>query len=240
MNFIQQHPLAVVIIVLLIGIALCQITFLKTLYLIVRASPYEQTVPDAPTLLVLGDSTGYGTGATNGRFTVPGRIGVDYRISIKNRSVNGRTIGELVADTESFVGRYEVILLMIGANDILQKRDPETVEAELRTLVERLSSNTDHLLMISSGNVGGAVRYNETESEEYTELTRKFRAAYMAVGETTPLTYVDLFTEPEDDLFVLEPETYTALDGLHPSNLGYELWYNKLKPILNPLLPKNK
>ena len=236
MNHLQQHPFLIIGIISILGVTIYQMTFLKTLYLIARVSPFEQTIENAPTLLVLGDSTGYGTGATNSTYTVPGRIGNDFRVSIQNESVNGRTIGELLEDTKDFNGQYEIILLMIGANDIIQKRNPETVETELRSLVERLSSHTEHLLMISSGNVGGAVRYNETESEEYTELTRKFRSAYIAVGKSTPLSYIDLFNEPENDPFVLEPESYTAIDGLHPSNLGYELWYNKLKPNLNSLL----
>jgi lysophospholipase L1-like esterase len=233
----MNYTLLIILAVLITGGLLYKFVPVKTLYLIARVTPYEQTTVNAPTLLVLGDSTGYGTGATDGRFSVPGRIGSDYQVSIRNQSVNGRTIGELLEDTERFTGEYEVILLMIGANDIIQRRDLKMVEAELRTLVERLSNHTDHLLMISSGNVGGAVRYNETESDSYTELTRRFRAAYNAVGETSPLTYVDLFEEPTDDMFIKDPDRYTAIDGLHPTDHGYELWYQKLKPTLDPLLP---
>jgi lysophospholipase L1-like esterase len=61
---------------------------------------------------------------------------------------------------------------------------------------------------------------------------------FMQVAAETPLTYVDLFEEHEDDPFVQQPEKYVAIDGLHPTNEGYGYWYERLQPVIDPLLPR--
>ena len=127
--------------------------------------------------------------------------------------------------------------MQIGGNDILQKRDLKEVETELREVITALSDNTDNVVMISTGNVGGASAFTGTdEAVEYETLTRQFRAMVMKVRDQTPLTYVDLFLEPNVDIISLNPEKYLAIDGLHPSSEGYGLWYAILKPTLDEVL----
>ena len=210
---------------------------LKTLFLIAKISPYEKILPGAPVILVLGDSTGYGTGARHPKYSVAGLIGQDYPgYTIKNNSKNGRTIGELVPVSKSLEGSYELILLQIGGNDILQKRDVRAVEQELRTIILELSKHTKHIVMISSGNVGGGAAFSGTKADEYEKVTRVFRSMFLRVAEDTTLTYVDLFLEPEDDVISNNPKTYLSIDGLHPSSAGYALWHKSLKGPLQKIL----
>jgi lysophospholipase L1-like esterase len=169
---------------------------------------------------------------------VAGRLGADFpEYSIKNQSVNGRTIEGLLADTTDFSGQYELILLQIGGNDILQKRSTKDTVNDLNALLERLAKHTEHIVMMTSGNVGGAVAFSGEKAATYESLSRALRTEVTNIAQTrTDFSYVDLFDEPEDDPFVENPETYTAADSLHPSNEGYALWYNKLKPVVEPIL----
>lgn len=213
------------------------IRFLKTIYLIARVSPYEQSVIGGPSILVLGDSTGYGTGATRSTESIAGLIGRDFPAhSIVNNSKNGRTIGELVPAAQSVTGDHELILLQIGGNDILQKRGVRTVEAELRKIISELESKTEHIVMISSGNVGGAAAFEGEVATEYEQLTRNFRNMFKRVSAETSLVYVDLFLEPEVDMIANNPDVYLSIDGLHPSSAGYAYWYESLKPRLSQSL----
>lgn len=231
-----------VIISLVIGVLyLCFNTSMfrlaKTIYLISKVSPYEQVIAGAPVILVLGDSTGYGTGAKSKNESIAGLIGRDYpAYTIKNNSKNGRTIEELVEVAENIEGNYELILLQIGGNDILQKREIETVEQELRTIVQELSKHTEHVVMVSSGNVGGAAAFQGETAKEYEQITRSFRSMFLQVAAETPLVYVDLFLEPEVDVIAKNPKRYLAIDGLHPSSEGYSVWYQSLSPVLQKLL----
>jgi lysophospholipase L1-like esterase len=214
--------------------------FVKTVCLIARVAPYEQAGEGAGAVQFFGDSTGYGTGATAGKYSVAGRLGADYpAYSIKNSSVNGRTITELLEDTEDYSKQSDLIVLQIGANDILQKRDLDTALSDLEILIQRLAPLTQEIVLLTSGNVGGAKAFSGTESEQLETLTRSYRQRVIALAAKTPdFTYVDLFDEPEADPFVENPQRYTSIDGLHPSNDGYRLWYEKAKPAFDQALNK--
>jgi len=211
--------------------------YLKTVYLIIITSPYERIIDNAPEILVLGDSTGYGTGVSNSNDSIAGLIGSNYpNYTINNNSVNGRTISELVLVAKETEGNFDLILLQIGGNDILQARKIDEVESELRQIVKALADNTENLVMMTSGNVGGASAFSEEQTIKYTELTREFRQVFIEVASSTKLTYVDLFLEPEDDIMSNNPKKYLAVDGLHPSAEGYALWYESLRLVLANIL----
>jgi lysophospholipase L1-like esterase len=213
---------------------------LKTVWLIAMVTPYIQTIENAPRVLVLGDSTGYGTGADKSTESVAGLLGRDFAVSIENNSVNGRTIGELKKAVSAVTDDYTLILLQIGGNDIIGERAVSEVEQELRSTVESLQEHTEHLVMISSGNVGAAPKYAGERATKYEALSRDYREMFLAVSASTFLTYVDLFEEPEVDPFVKEPKKYVAIDGLHPTSAGYALWYEKLFATLEEHLVTEK
>ena len=227
----------VVIVVILL---LTQVNFFKTLILIAKvAPPYQQPGDGSKSLLILGDSTGYGTGASEAKYSIAGLIGTDYpNLIITNQSVNNRTIGELRIAVQTLSGQYDVILLQIGANDILQKRPLPTVLQDLRAVLDTIAPHTKKIVLISSSNVGGAVRFkNDEKAVYYQEQSINFKEAFKALQNDRPyFTYVDLYVAPEKDPFVLEPHIYTANDELHPTNAGYAIWYNTLKPVLRTAL----
>lgn len=227
----------IIICVIIIVVMTDVVRLAKTVYLIVRIEAYEQTVPDAPRILILGDSTAYGTGAARADESIAGRIGADYPgYSIENNSKNGRTIRDLVSVAESVEGEYALILLQAGGNDILGKRSSVVVRNELQAIFNALMDNTEHMVMMSTGNVGGASAFSRTKAEEYERITRAYREMFIETAADNNVAYVDLFVEPAEDPFVQAPNIYLAIDGLHPSSAGYAAWYEKLRPILKQYL----
>lgn len=221
-----------VIVGLLVMLIWAGLKYGKVFVLILQTSPYTQDGTDK-TLHVLGDSTGYGTGVRDAKDSIAGRIGQDYPIlRITNDSVNGRTIGELVSVVENLSGRYDVILLQIGGNDVIQSRSASDVERELATIFSKLKTHTDHIIMMSSGNVGGATIFDETKAKQMQQQTLLLREVFMKTSAENGVSYVDLYVAPKEDLFILESERYLAMDGLHPSAAGYGLWYEKLRPVV--------
>ena len=59
---------------------------------------------------------------------------------------------------------------------------------------------------------------------------------FIEVAAESGVMYVDLFEEPEADVFLAEPKKYLAIDGLHPSKEGYAYWYKTLKPTVQEVL----
>lgn len=225
-----------VIVGLLVVLIWAGLKYGKVLVLILQTSPYTQDGTDK-TLHVLGDSTGYGTGVRDAKDSIAGRIGQDYpSLRITNDSVNGRTIGELVSVVENLSGRYDVILLQIGGNDVIQSRSASDVERELATIFSKLKTHTDHIIMMSSGNVGGATIFDETKAKQMQQQTLLLREVFMKTSAENGVSYVDLYVAPKEDLFILESERYLAMDGLHPSAAGYGLWYEKLRPVVAGVL----
>ena len=235
---------------LLIGILFLSLLFMftnawqfaKTIWLILEVAPYEQKgVGIQPSsILIIGDSTGYGTGAGDGHKSIAGLIGASFpTYAIVNNSKNGRTIGEALEEFKKIPSgqMYDLILFQLGGNDILQKRSIATVEGELRQLFTLAKQHSPHVVLLSCGNVGTAVRFLQTsQSAEYDTLTRQFRTVFSLVATSTGETFVDVFQEPAVDVFMQKPEVYFSPDGLHPSAAGYAVWYQSLGPVLGTLL----
>jgi lysophospholipase L1-like esterase len=218
---------------------------LKTVWLIMEVRPYEQVgIGEHPSsIFVLGDSTGYGTGAGKKQYSVAGLLGADYpQYTIVNNSKNGRTIGEALIEIKTLPlePKHTLLLLQIGGNDILQKRDIDIVRTELTQLYDEAKKRSEHIVMISSGNVGAAATFTGTKKAgEYERITRQFRQMFIDVASESGVSYVDLFKEPEDDVFLQEPKKYLAIDGLHPSKDGYANWYASVQPVVAQSLLKD-
>ena len=235
--------LAVIIVTITVLLLLAMFTnifrILKSVVLILQVTPYEQTVPGAPVILVVGDSTGYGTGAGKKEASVAGQMGADFpNYTIVNNSKNGRTIQEalVVLQTLQTDAHFELILLQIGANDILQKREIEVVERDLTELYVVAKKHSPQVVMLSNGNIGASYAFKGKTAEAYTLQSRIFRATFIEAAKKHGVSYIDLFEEPENDVFVQDPKKYTAFDGLHPTSEGYAVWYLKLRPALETIL----
>ena len=82
------------------------------------SSPYESSPADpAAFLLVVGDSTAVGTGASDNRESVAGRIGVNYpRVQVINEAVVGARVADLEEQLNTAPDRaYDALLIQIGA-----------------------------------------------------------------------------------------------------------------------------
>ncbi len=238
--------IGIISIVIMVVVFTDAVRLAKTIWLIAQVTPYEQVGRQSadgkavPHILVLGDSTGYGTGASDGRESVAGQLGTEYpHYQITNNSKNGRTIGEALEIIKALPQEkmYELLLLQIGGNDILQKRPITIVQRELTELHAEAKSRSNHVVMMSSGNVGAAAAFVGTsKAVAYESLSREFRGMFIEVAAASDVTYVDLFQEPQVDVFALEPKRLLAIDGLHPSSAGYRVWYQSLSPVVRKLL----
>lgn len=208
--------------------------YVLTGYLIARVDPYEQSGTGAGSIFVIGDSTGYGTGASRSAESVAGRLGVDYSAyQITNNSVNGRKIAgarEVFAKLPEATA-YDLVVLQIGANDLIAGRDPDVVAAEMQQLIEQVIPHTRKIVVLTSGNIGATPAFSGEQAQQLQDASRQYDWQMTTLGQTyDDMNFVSLFDEPADDPFVEKPSVYTSIDGLHPTSAGYDIWYQKARP----------
>ena len=195
------------------------------------SAPFELRNKDAKRrVLVIGDSTGVGTGASDPADSIAGRIARDFPgTEIVNRARNGARVEDVLAQlADSGGGVYDVILLQIGGNDILRFTPLEELRAPIAEVLRTASGKARRVIFISTGNVGLAPAFFPPLSWVYTWRTRSVRALFMEMARDQGVQYIDLFRERGQDLFLENPAMFYAPDLLHPSGEGYGIWYREL------------
>lgn len=221
--------------VLLVFIAYYGITFYFAVQvskkLVGRAVPFEMLSEDhSVTMLVLGDSTAVGVGASKSEDTVAGRLASYIHATyVENRAVSGAVVADLPAQIQGAkLKNYSYILIHIGANDIIRFHGAKQSGEELARALTQVPQ-TGKLIVLTAGNVGGTTLFPWFLRPFYTMRTLEYHTVFAKVLAATKGIYVNLYIEPKDDPFTLEPEKYLAEDGLHLSSLGYEVWFETVK-----------
>ena len=200
--------------------------------LIQEAKAYSIEGSDfSKTLLVMGDSTGVGVGASRPEDSVAGRLAVAMRATyVENRSVSGAMVADLATQMADVSReRYDTVLIQIGANDIVHFHNAQETADALLPFVQKAKMMSDEVIVISAGNMGAVTNFPFPIRLFYTNLTLKYHAAFTAMATKTGAVYVNLYTSPDKDPFKAHPEIYLAADGFHPSSEGYGLWFERLK-----------
>lgn len=203
--------------------------------LIAESQPYSNPTSDTRvTLLVLGDSTAVGVGAIESTDTVAAlfaeRIGAT---SVENYAVSGAKIADLHEQiAQATQDRYDYILMQVGGNDIIAFHSAQSAAEDLEAVVATLPE-TENLLVLSAGNVGGVPLFPWFIRPFYTARTLAYHDVFTNIIERHNGTYVNLYIPPNEDPFVQEPNVYLAADGLHPSSKGYAFWFIKIVDARN-------
>ena len=196
--------------------------------------PFERNNPQARLkILVLGDSTGVGTGAPSNTESVAGWFGQDFpEAHIRNISVNGEKLSGLLKNFPTERAYYDLVILQIGANDIVHLTSFKNIEKNIATAIDRAKLIGDHVVIMHSGDVGLAPIFSWPLGRLFTARTRVVRNIYMKMAKEKGALYVNLFQERKDDLFLTDIDKYYAADHFHPSGQGYRFWYEEIRKTL--------
>ena len=183
---------------------------------------------------MLGDSTAYGVGADKPEESLAGRVaayaGMTY---VENRASSGAVTKDLRGQIEAAtLERYDVILIQIGGNDIIQFHNPKRSADELE-LALRALPKAEKVVILSAGDVGGATLFPSPITWIHSWLNKKYHLSFThAVARAGVGEYINLGLSPSTQIITNEPEIYLAADGLHPSSAGYGLWFEEVVPRL--------
>ncbi len=194
-----------------------------------RSEPFEQR-PEGATrrLLIAGDSTAVGTGASSPMQSVAGLIAQQQpRLLIENRGRDGALFADVTQQLLR-AGRFDAVLIQAGGNDVIRLRSAEEMRTDIDQMLEAARQRADVVIFMPAGNVGNAPFFFVPWSWWMTHRAREMHRLAESASARANATYVKLFEERENDPFVRQPEL-NASDGLHPSDAGYRVWWQELQ-----------
>jgi lysophospholipase L1-like esterase len=178
-------------------------------------------------LLIVGDSTAVGTGASSPQASLAGLLASAFpQLHIENRGRDGATFADLPRQLEGSEP-FDVVLIQAGGNGVIRLRDLDEVALQIDAVTRRARERADRVLLMPAGNVGNAPFFFPPVSWLMTSRSRRLHQAVREAAARHGATYVDLFKERADDPFA-GSTTLNADDGLHPSDAGYRVWFDEL------------
>lgn len=216
--------------VVLAAISGCAVWRVQRAAELARASEPFQNNPADPALrvLIVGDSTAVGTGASSGRESLAGLMARQQpRTLIENRARDGAQFTDVLAQ---LVGeqRFDVVIVQAGGNDVIRLRELEALQSDIDRVADRARELSDTVVLMPAGNVGNAPFFFAPLSWWMTQRSRALHRFVQQAAARTGAVYVNLFHERDDDPFVSNPGL-NASDGLHPSDAGYAVWFEQLQ-----------
>ena len=192
------------------------------------SEPFQQR-PAEPSkrLLVVGDSTAVGTGASASSSSLVGLVARRHPDwYIENRARDGAKFSDVIAQL-SAEGNFDIVLIQAGGNDVIRLVDLDVLKGTLDAVTSAAQRRADAVILMPAGNVGNAPFFFPPMSWWMTQRSRQMHKVVSEIASQHGAVYVRLFHERDDDPFAQRPEL-NALDGLHPSDAGYAVWFEEL------------
>lgn len=209
---------------------------MKTQNIIKKTIPFQRRVPWAPMrILVLGDSTAYGTGAESPEGSTAGRLGLLYPwADITNLSVNGLKIAGLLTIINDLDEneRFDIVLIQIGANDIMRMTPMKNIREWIGEVITRVKPLGDTVILLYAGSIGEVPFFPFFLKPVMARRSLEVSEIYDKLALENQVSYVDLFHSPIQQKLSREPARYYSSDFLHLSSDGYWLWMMEIEKFL--------
>ena len=205
--------------------------------LVAKAVPFSVERSGGRRLLVLGDSSAVGVGASSPEHTTAGYFAAEFKdFSVDNRAVSGARMANVLGQATSTSGHYDMVLIQAGGNDTINFTNLDTLRTQTRTLLAAAKERSSNVVMLSTGNLGRAPLFNFFPLNiAFTSRTKAVRQIVMDEAKQAGVTYVDLYKEGKDDVIAQDTAKYYAPDGLHLSDQGWAYWYSQIQQTLPSL-----
>jgi lysophospholipase L1-like esterase len=197
-----------------------------------RSEPFRQqpAEPNA-TLLVVGDSTGVGTGSEHPRQSLAGRLGTALpQARIDNLAVNGALTSDVLGQLkEAPLAHYDAVLVQVGGNDALRFTPIRKLKEDIGAVLASAGERGDYTALMSTGDLGAAPALPWPIAYVFSARSRAVRDTFIEVAHDSGTDYVDLFGDSGSEIFQQDAKRYYAADRLHLSGEGYGIWYQQLR-----------
>ena len=220
----------VVIVLLWLAIALVRVRiFSHRAGAIIRSTvPFERAGKSTQKILILGDSLAYGTGTSAPAKSVAGLVASNYPdATVVNKSVNGKRTPELAKEVEDLNEKYDLILIIIGGNDILRPwLSLNDSGKNLDAIYTAASKHATKVVALTTGNLRYTTFFLWPLNYYFGARSIELRNHAVQTAATLPnVTYIDLVTRNKTVPFDHLKE---SPDHLHLSDDGANYWYQAI------------
>lgn len=195
-----------------------------------RLKPYEQAGSQTgPRILVLGDSVAFGLGASSSAASIAGLLGHQFpRAQIINQGQIGLQTEQLASNLAVPGLRYDLIVITIGANDIIRPWINLKKSAQhLQAIYRYASEHAGQVATYTTANLSTCRLFLWPLNRYIGRRSLWLRQAAKAIaGDLPNVSYVDLF--PGHKTFASDHHLLAA-DQLHLSDEGTKFWYEAMQ-----------
>lgn len=194
--------------------------------------------PDPARILALGDSYTVGTGVdAEDRWVTK----LTERLRMEGEDVagpvviaeNGWTTDDLdeAIDEREPEGPFDLVTLLIGANNCFQGEPPEAFAPKFEALLDRalgIAENPDSVVVITVPDYTLTPVGQENDPEEHAARLDAYEGITREAVEQRGLRLVDVI--PPSKRVTAEPELIAG-DDLHPAPAQHDLWLERIYPV---------
>lgn len=185
--------------------------------------------------VAIGDSTGLGLGAGNGRGYVDLLLARMQQTHPGSRLINLSTGWATTADVLSknlsqFPTEATLVTVCVGLNDLMQGQSDEQFAENYEKIISTLERSGANIIITNLPNFSSAPAasaYRRDDIKRVLGLYNK-RIDEIAASHNVPL--VDLYKI--SSAAVQSRPDFFSFDGLHPSDAGYRFWAEAMWPMV--------
>jgi len=185
---------------------------------------------ERPRIVAFGNSLTAGLGVTPAQ-SYPAHLqrtldAAGYAYLVVNAGVSGdTTAGGVRRVSWALNSKPAIVILELGANDGLRGLSLQETKANLEAIIQQFQQASVTVVL-------AGMKLPPNYGQEY---TTGFEALYQALAKQYRLTLIPFFLDG-----VAASSSLNQADGIHPTGEGYRIIVEKVFPVLEPLLKRNR
>jgi len=228
MNLLLYNILWIIVIYIMASFVLFAVYIIRSIRLTKYAKKFLR-YSGSPIIAFFGDSTGYGVGASCPEKSLAGLVAqANPRSTIINDCKNGLYVKQLI----KIINKrrvFDFLIICCGGIDILKLRKYSNFQKDIRELLAVASKKGDKVILITPINLGFSLAFPWFLRGFYRNRSRKIGLIIKKESKKFSNVFVLNNLLLEDTNTIKSWKAFSALDRIHPSDIGYAWVFKKLK-----------
>lgn len=182
---------------------------------------------------ILGDSTAYGTGASDFKHTYHYQFLAQQpgTYEVHNYGVVGAQLEDVNEQLQK-LQQIDLILISVLGNDVTHFTPLDTLRTQLDQVLTTAESKAKQVILITPGSFEDAFILPWPIRQALVYRGGQVSALAKEVASQHQVIHVDMYSQPEYS-FSQDPQKYFATDYFHPSDSGYAFWSQAIQKAVS-------